>query len=54
VKQLLSSLAVRVTLVFAVMFLAFAGGFLVWYDQFRRDALLAAQPGQDDPDLLLG
>lgn len=40
-KQLLSSLAVRVTLVFAVMFLAFAGGFLIWYDAFRRDALEA-------------
>lgn len=38
-KQLLSSLAVRVTVVFAVMFLAFAGGFLIWYDQFRRDAM---------------
>jgi PAS domain S-box-containing protein len=41
VKQLLSSLAVRVTLVFALMFLAFSGGFLIWYDQFRRDALEA-------------
>lgn len=38
-KQLLSSLAIRITVVFAVMFLAFAGGFLVWYDQFRRDAM---------------
>ncbi|WP_281019934.1 PAS-domain containing protein [Minwuia sp. IMCC3060] len=38
-KKLLSSLAVRVTVVFAVMFLAFAGGFLIWYDQFRRDAM---------------
>jgi PAS domain S-box-containing protein len=38
-RHILSSLAVRVTVVFAVMFLAFAGGFLVWYDQFRREAL---------------
>ncbi len=38
-KQLLSSLAVRFTVVFGLMFMVFAGGFLIWYDQFRREAL---------------
>lgn len=45
-KQLLSSLAVRVTLVFALMFTAFSGVFLIWYDQFRRDALEAEVAAQ--------